>query len=164
MTEPDPPPEDELTPEELARIAQALPGVSPGRVRKKRMKTLLLERTRPKTRVVRDEEGDWLAFLPGVTIKVLRLDKLAGTQTSLWRLAAGARIPPHPHSAEEECLILEGSVMHEGVEYRAGDYLLAGDNVRHSGFESPDGALLMIRGETVSWPAHLYLRIAHMFT
>lgn len=97
--------------------------------------------------VVRAGERPWLAFLPGVKLQPLRVDRERGTQTSLWRLAAGATIPPHDHTGEEECLVLEGSVDFEGKLYVAGDYLLAPPGLHHTAFVSPAGALLMIRGE-----------------
>lgn len=110
---------------------------------------------RSRTQVVRADEGDWLEFLPGIRIKSLRRDEHAQTQTSLWRLEAGAVIPPHPHVSEEECLVLEGTIVHDGVEYHAGDYLLADRVERHKAFTSPAGALLMIRGELLPDPARI---------
>ena len=77
----------------------------------------------------------------------LRVDRATRTQTSLWRLEPGATIPPHDHSGEEECLVLEGSVDFEGRLYGAGDYLLAPPGLHHTEFVSPDGAVLMIRSE-----------------
>jgi anti-sigma factor ChrR (cupin superfamily) len=98
-------------------------------------------------RIQRADEGQWLAFLPKVHIKPLRVDRHAGTQTTLWRLEPGARIPEHDHSGEEECLILEGSVLFDRQEYGVGDFLLARPGLHHSEFTSSSGALLMIRGE-----------------
>lgn len=101
----------------------------------------------PEPVVVRVEERPWLAFLPGVMLKPLRVDRVARTQTSLWRLDAGATIPPHDHTGEEECLVLDGSVDFEGKLYVAGDYLLAPPGLHHTEFVSPAGAVLMIRSE-----------------
>jgi quercetin dioxygenase-like cupin family protein len=89
-------------------------------------------------------------LLPGVTVKTLRRDDR--TQTTLWRVQPGATVPGHVHSHEEECLVLEGSIVHDGVEYFPGDFLLAHPGERHRVFESPRGALFMIRGEPV--PTH----------
>lgn len=97
--------------------------------------------------IVRADVGEWRPFIPGVKLKLLRLDRAARTQTSLWRLEAGAALPPHDHRGEEECLILEGSVLYERREYVAGDYLLAPPGLHHPEFVSPRGALLLIRGE-----------------
>jgi quercetin dioxygenase-like cupin family protein len=103
-------------------------------------------------------EGDWLPLLPGVTVKTLRRDER--TQTTLWRVQPGGTVPGHVHSHEEECLILEGSIVHDGVEYFPGDFLLALPGERHKVFESPRGALFMIRGEPVPTPEALARYIA----
>ena len=110
---------------------------------------------RSRTQVVRADEGEWMDFVPGIRVKSLRKDTQAQTQTSLWRLEPGAVIPPHPHASEEECLVLEGTIIHDGIEYHAGDYLLADAVERHKAFTSPGGALLMIRGELLPDPARV---------
>ncbi len=104
------------------------------------------------------EEGAWVALLPRVSLKALRVDAVAGTHTSLWRLDPGARIPAHDHHGEEECLIVSGSVLFEGRVYREGDYLLARPGLRHAEFESPDGAVLLIRGELTPHLAAVFSR------
>ena len=103
-------------------------------------------------------EGDWQALLPGISVKTLRRD--ATTQTTLWRVQPGGTVPGHVHSHEEECLILEGSIVHAGVEYFPGDFLLALPGERHRVFESPRGALFMIRGEPVPTPEQMQTYLA----
>ena len=98
-------------------------------------------------RVQRADEGRWHALLPRVALKPLRIDRAARTQTTLWKLEPGARIPAHEHGAEEECLILAGAVEYEGARYHAGDYLLAKAGSPHHEIASADGATLLIRGE-----------------
>ncbi|MGH8051270.1 MAG: cupin domain-containing protein, partial [Arenimonas sp.] len=87
--------------------------------------------------------------LPGVSIKILREDSTEHSQTTLWRLKPGASVPTHQHSQNEECLILEGSIVHDGTEYFAGDYLLSPTGMRHDHFFAPNGALFLIRGEII---------------
>jgi anti-sigma factor ChrR (cupin superfamily) len=118
----------------------------------------VIEAAAGSTQVLRAGEGEWLRLLPGVTIKTLHVDREHGTQTSLWRLEAGARIPPHPHTKDEECLVLEGSITHDGVRYRQGDFLFTRPGLRHKDFIAPEGALLMIRSERI--PHALLLRLA----
>lgn len=139
-----------------AALAGLLPDDPPEPARAGTLRARLLDTARrSRTQVIRAEEGDWLPFVPGIYIKTLRRDPHTGTQTSLWRIAPGAVIPPHPHTSEEECLVLSGSVVHDGVEYLAGDYLLAAPGERHKAFTSPEGALLMIRGELLPDPARV---------
>jgi anti-sigma factor ChrR (cupin superfamily) len=130
----------------LAALAGVLPAEAPPPARAGALRDrILAAAARPRTTVVRADEGEWVPFVPGIRIKTLRRDEADGTQTSLWRIEPGAQVPPHPHTREEECLVLEGSVVHDGVEYFAGDFLLAPPGERHQPFLAPRGALLMIR-------------------
>lgn len=115
--------------------------------------TLFARLPSPTMRVTRADEGQWRAVLPGVRVKRLRDDASDGTETNLWRIDAGAVLPPHGHRLDEECLVLEGSVVQSGIEYRVGDYLLAPVGLAHDVFESPRGALLLIRGERLPRPS-----------
>lgn len=116
-------------------------------VLRRRIVEATLPRAAPLMEVRRADEGRWYPLLPGIALKPLRIDVAGWTQTSLWRLEAGARVPPHPHTAEEECLVVGGSVLHAGVEYGPGDYILARRGLQHTEFVSPRGAMLLIRGE-----------------
>lgn len=99
----------------------------------------------PSQRVLRASEGEWQLVLPGISIKRLRQD--ADSETTLWRMDAGAELPSHAHSQDEECLILEGSLVQGDAEYFPGDFVLALAGRRHASFVSPRGALFLIRGE-----------------
>lgn len=137
-----------------AALAGLLPDDPPPPDAARALRARILDAARQsRTRVVRAEDGEWEAFLPGVAVKTLRKDPHTRTQTSLWRIEPGAAIPPHPHAIEEECLVLTGAVVHDGVEYRAGDYLLAAAGERHKMFTCPGGATLLIRGEWLPDPA-----------
>lgn len=140
----------------LAALAGVLPAEVPSSARAGALRDrILAAAARPRTTVVRADEGEWVPFVPGIRIKTLRRDEADGTQTSLWRIEPGAQVPPHPHTREEECLVLEGSVIHDGVEYFAGDFLLAPPGERHQPFLAPRGALLMIRSELIPDPGQL---------
>jgi anti-sigma factor ChrR (cupin superfamily) len=91
----------------------------------------------------------WFTAFEGVEVQTLRLDAATRQQITLWRLAPGARIPRHTHSEREECLVLEGAILHAGQRHPAGDFLVAEAGSRHQPFDSPEGALLLIRGEPV---------------
>lgn len=137
----------------LAAQAGLLPEQRPDAATAKRLRDRLLARVaeagpsaaNPLTQ--RLDEGEWYELLPGIRIKSLRRD--ATSQTTLWRVAPGAVVPPHPHRHDEECLILEGSLIHAGVEYFPGDYVFASAGEHHQAFTSPRGALFLIRGEHV---------------
>ncbi len=140
----------------FAALAQALTPREPAAEMRLRMRRrILADAARPRTEVLRAAEGEWKPLVPGIVIKTLRRDERAGTQTSLWRIEPGAAVPPHPHTQEEECLVLEGSIIHDGVEYFPGDFLLAPRGERHKAFLAPRGALLLIRSELIPDPAKL---------
>lgn len=137
-------------------LAGLLPDAPPAPDRGAALRARILATAKAgRARTVRADEGEWAPFLPGIRVKTLRLDAEAGTQTTLWRIEPGASIPAHPHSHEEECLVLSGSIVHDGVAYHAGDFLLAGPGERHKEFSCPDGALLLIRGECLPDPSRL---------
>ncbi len=92
---------------------------------------------------MRAEQPAWQTFLPGIEIKVLHAE--ANTETAIWRMQPGAKIPPHPHAHDEECLILSGSLLVERVRYQAGDFLMAKVGQVDPTFYAPDGATLLIR-------------------
>jgi anti-sigma factor ChrR (cupin superfamily) len=147
------PPHDDLL---LAALAGLVPAQAPAPEAASALRArILADARRMRTKVVRADEGEWKPFVPGIRIKTLRRDEAEGTQTSLWRIEPGAAVPPHPHTREEECLVLEGSVFHDGVEYFPGDFLLAPPGERHKPFEAPNGALLMIRSELIPDPERL---------
>ncbi len=147
-----------LDPQSLAALAAAIAPAEVAPERRARMRERIMAGVADTTLVVRAGEGEWKELLPGISIKTLHIDRDQGTQTSLWRLAAGARIPRHPHSKDEECLVLEGSITHDGSEYGPGDYLFTRPGIRHKEFVAPRGALLMIRSERI--PNSLLLRLA----
>jgi anti-sigma factor ChrR (cupin superfamily) len=140
----------------LAALAGLTPAEAPPPARAAALRErLLAAAARPRTVVLRADEGEWVPFVPGIRIKTLRRDEADGTQTSLWRIDPGAQVPPHPHTREEECLVLEGSVVHDGVEYFAGDFLLAPPGEPNNPSRAPRGALLMIRSELIPDPSRL---------
>lgn len=128
--------------------------------RKRHLKKSLMNRASVGMKVVRSDAAAWESFLPGIDVRVLHQDADNATQTALWRLAPGARIPPHPHSKDEECLILEGVLTHQGVDYQSGDYMRAPAGSRHDTITSRDGAIMLIRGESINWSERMMLRMA----
>jgi anti-sigma factor ChrR (cupin superfamily) len=132
----------------LAANAGLLPELQPGKEAHARMLANITQHiATPTMQVIRREQGQWHTILPGVSIKVLFDNPQEQAQTTLWRLQPGASIPRHQHSLDEECLILEGSLLHAGTEYFAGDYLLSPVGMPHDEFMAPNGALFLIRGE-----------------
>lgn len=113
---------------------------------RKRLRERLLSRAEAEAQRA---PAPWVPTFEGVEVQTLRFDPQTRQQITLWRLAPGARIPRHKHSAREECLVLEGAILHAGQRHPAGDFLVAEAGSRHQPFDSPEGALLLIRGEPV---------------
>lgn len=101
----------------------------------------------PGTITVRAQEGKWHPFLPGVDVKILHRDAVNGTQTALWRMQPGSKLPAHPHRIDEECLVLEGSIRSQAYVVHQGDFHLALAGQHHTEIFSDHGALLLIRSE-----------------
>lgn len=89
--------------------------------------------------------GEWQPFVDGVHIKVLH--EQAGVMSYLLRFAPGARLPPHRHPHDEECIVIEGR-LHVGTrtEIGPGGYHLAHRGALHAGISSPLGATIFLRG------------------
>lgn len=134
----------------LAANAGLIPDLAPPpEVRKRVLANILHRAAAPVMQVIRQNEGVWRNILPGVSIKLLREDVAELSQTTLWQLQTGATVPRHQHSQDEECLVLEGSIVHAGIEYFPGDYLLSPAGMTHDNFVAPAGALFLIRGEII---------------
>lgn len=107
------------------------------------------------TLTVRASEGEWIACLPGVDVRILYVDEAQNTQTALWRMQPGSVLPAHAHAVNEECLVLEGAIRSGDFVVRQGDYHLGFAGQPHPDIHSDGGALLLIRSE------RKYLRSAH---
>lgn len=136
----------------LAAMAGLVPELMPPDDVRLRMRAAILARAAgagTSTHNIRADEGEWQPLLPGIAVKTLHRNADAGAQTTLWRLEPGACIPPHTHSRDEECLLLEGSILLDGSEYFPGDYVFAKAGESHGVISAPRGALFLIRGELV---------------
>ena len=86
---------------------------------------------------------EWVPFAPGVESKVLNDD--GKMRTWLARMEAGATLPAHHHFGDEECMVVEGSVLLGDVLLHAGDYQIARKGSSHGEIRCPAGCLLMLR-------------------
>lgn len=68
---------------------------------------------------------------PGVSMRLLHVDRARQMFSCLLRFAPGARLPAHPHSHPEECMVLDGAVIVAGVRLTAGDYQRVEAGVSH---------------------------------
>ncbi|MCP5158032.1 MAG: cupin domain-containing protein [Gammaproteobacteria bacterium] len=131
----------------LTPLAVALPEATPRAAVWEAIEAALDAQTPPHTVTVRAQEGEWRILAPGVEIKLLMVDRKAGFQSFLLRLAPGGRIPAHAHSSLEECLLLEGDMTIGDRQYTVGDYHAALPGSQHATLSSRNGGVVFLRSE-----------------
>jgi anti-sigma factor ChrR (cupin superfamily) len=92
---------------------------------------------------VRRDDG-WVNLGKRVQAKVLHDD---GTSLSwLLKLLPGGGLPQHDHAdGAEECMVLEGQLRLNGVDFFAGDYQIALPGSVHHEVSSEQGSLVYLR-------------------
>ncbi len=79
---------------------------------------------------------------PGIEMKVLYTDPESGMSTILFRMAPGAEVPLHEHTAIEQTYMLEGRLVdHEG-ECTPGNFVWRPGGNRHIA-RAPEGAMFI---------------------
>lgn len=79
---------------------------------------------------------------PGIDMKILLTDEASGLLTALFRWAPGTALDLHEHVEIEQTYVLEGSIVDDEGEVRAGDFVWRPKGNRHIA-RSPDGALVL---------------------
>lgn len=93
---------------------------------------------------VEKNKGDWIEVSPLARFKMLI--KNGDSSSFIVKLEAGAAIPGHQHSEDEECVMLEGDLWIGDLHLFAGDFHLAPKGVTHDKIRTDTGALFFIRG------------------
>jgi len=78
---------------------------------------------------------------PGVDTKVLYRDD-RGRQTTLTRMAPGARLPDHRHVGIEQSYVLEGTLVDDDGTCTAGNFVWRRAGSVHNAW-SPDGCIVL---------------------
>ncbi|MDM9560843.1 cupin domain-containing protein [Bordetella petrii] len=90
-------------------------------------------------------EASTMPWLPtafeGIQMKILYQDD-AGRSTILFKLAPGAVVPSHEHTALEMTYMLEGTLVDDEGSARAGDFVWRPAGNRHIA-RAPDGAVFL---------------------
>lgn len=145
-------PDDVLDDDVLTALNEALSAAVPPQPldaeAQRRIKSRLLRRIAaeqlPRHTSVGADEGRWRELGGGLTLKVLHRD--GDVMSYLVRMAPGAHLPPHRHPMDEECVVLEGAVQIGPLRLAAGGFHLGHRDVLHDVIESPEGALIFLRG------------------
>lgn len=95
------------------------------------------------SRYVQVDELPWQSTrFPGIHIKVLMEDTATGLQTVLTRMAPGSTLTDHEHVELEQSWVLEGRLVDQEGEVKAGNYVWRPAGSRHSA-SAPEGALVL---------------------
>jgi anti-sigma factor ChrR (cupin superfamily) len=78
----------------------------------------------------------------GIDMKILLEDPESGLLTALFRWQPGAALALHEHVEIEQTFVLEGSLVDDEGEVRAGNYVWRPKGNRHTA-RSPKGALVL---------------------
>jgi anti-sigma factor ChrR (cupin superfamily) len=81
---------------------------------------------------LRDKDGDWQPFRPGVTAHWLYDEGHSGAACVLLRYEAGARVALHEHLGYEQMLVIEGDQFDEEGSYPEGSFVIHPPGTRHS--------------------------------
>ena len=131
----------------IEAVGESIAPLTPAPERAEAMKAKLFERvrgTRSRYVTIRADEGNWLVVAPGVEFKLLHDD--GEMRSFLLRLAPGARLPAHGHSANESCIVLDGEAQLGDVVAHAGDFHLALEGSIHGEIMTRTGTLLCLHG------------------
>lgn len=86
----------------------------------------------------------WRVVDSQVQVKALRND--GATLSWLVQLQPGTRFQAHAHDdGDEECMVLQGSVVLDGCLFRAGDYTMAKRGSNHLEVFSAEGCVLFLK-------------------
>jgi len=93
---------------------------------------------------LRAAQGAWVELAPGVAHKLLAGRPGEPPATYLIRLAPGAVVETHTHSAVEHCYVLSGDLLVAGERLAAGDYHEAPAASVHRSLRTETGCVLLI--------------------
>ena len=96
------------------------------------------------SRYIKTDDIPWEAMsqAPGIEMKVLVKDDETGLFTGLFKLAPGAVVPDHVHTALEQTYVLEGTFEDGDGVAHAGDFIWRPEGNRHEA-RSPDGCIIL---------------------
>lgn len=145
-------PDDAMLPDDVAEaMLQAISPAMPAPQRADALRARILAQAKSEaaaplfSQTVRAEDEQWVDVAPLVKMKMLHDD--GKYRSFLMRLQAGARLPPHDHPGDEECLVLEGEGYIGDIFLRAGDYHFARKGMLHGETYTQTGALVFMRRE-----------------
>lgn len=92
---------------------------------------------------VRPGEAPWKSI--GSGLEICTLFRSESCRAILLRMHPGATLPAHDHDVDEECLVIEGEVLVDGLSMSKGTFQVAPRGVDHCEITTVSGALLYIK-------------------
>ena len=132
--------------ERLGAIAAALPEQQPPADLKAKLNRQLDLDALPDGFVRRAVDAEWSEVRPGLHRRMLKHDE-RGVGSALFRIEAGAVIPPEFHDHDEECLVIDGDLIVDNLRFVAGDYCCVRAGGRHGIITSQGGATFLLIGQ-----------------
>ncbi len=103
------------------------------------------DRTPPPRIVHRADGSEWRsAGASGASIRVLNADRKRGRMTTLMKIEPGCRFPAHPHSGDEECLVLSGDMIDGDLTLGPGDYVRSAAGTHHEELTTRTGCVCLV--------------------
>jgi quercetin dioxygenase-like cupin family protein len=138
----------------LLALADSIPSVQPAASLKVDLLAMLpVRKSEAEVKTKEDRgilfrSGKQAKFLPtpypGISLRMLHLNRDDKKFTALMKMEPGARYPSHHHDGDEECLVLEGSLMVGDHLMEAGDYQYCSAESDHVDQWTETGALLYV--------------------
>lgn len=98
----------------------------------------------PGTLTTRAGKAAWFEIGPGITGRLLHVDRTQNRQHLLIRMAPGATYQPHAHHADEQTLVIEGDLSFGGLDLKAGDFHAATPSSSHPPGRTVNGCLVHV--------------------
>lgn len=95
--------------------------------------------------IQRNDSAVWKPLpFPGMSVRLLFVDRHRKTQTIMLKAPPGAVLPAHEHGEAEECYILEGELETLGTVLKAGDFFRSPAGTSHGESRSRTGCTVLI--------------------
>lgn len=96
------------------------------------------------THVARTTDGEWETLSPGIETKTLWRSLKSGRHTFLLRIHPGAILHEHDHAGDEECMVMEGDMVVNGVTFGPGDFQVFFGGTHHPLVTSHRGCICLL--------------------
>jgi anti-sigma factor ChrR (cupin superfamily) len=104
--------------------------------------------SKQRSRIRRASEDAWRPSpMPGISMRILHIDRTARRFSGLFRMEVGAVYPSHVHDQPEEILVLEGDLDFGDYALETGDYIRLEAGSSHTEASTKRGCVCLITAE-----------------